>query len=158
MTKQKPQAAAKLTRQRVVNSHQLGQTPRAKSWPNSAPDHREQASRSTTFGNRAFRLLLVLGWLLCPTCAFATGLEAQTSSGNSSEVRRWACEPRIGEASNPGPHAYFDNESDDAWSDFEDQPQFEQEYEVDMPPTEHEIKLSTKRGAQPASSIDPPPC
>ena len=89
--------------------------------------------------------------------ASATGLEAQTSSGNSTQIRHWAREPRIGEASNPGPHAYFDNESDDAWSEFGDQRQSEQEYEEAMPPTEYEVTMSAESGTQSGSSTYPTP-
>ena len=82
---------------------------------------------------------------------------AQTYNGNNFGYRHWTAVPRIGEASNPGPHAFFDVESDDAWSNFEDQPQSELEYEIDMPPTEHEIGLSTEFGTQPGSCSDLPP-
>ena len=68
--------------------------------------------------------------------------------------RHWTAEPRIGEASNPGPHAFFDVESDDAWSNFESEP----DYEVDLPPAEHDIQTCTEGGARPGSNAEPPPC
>ena len=63
----------------------------------------------------------------------------------------------MGEAEKPGPPAHFDSEDDDPWSNSEDQPQSEQDCEEVLPPTEHEIALSSKCGAQPGCSIDPPP-
>ena len=92
-------------------------------------------------------------------CVSANGLEAQTSSGSNMQTLPWTREPRLGEASNPGPYAYFDIGSEDAWSEFGDQTQSEQEQPDGwlLPRTEYEVAMSAESGAQPGSSTDPTP-
>ena len=105
------------------------------------------------------RLLLFVGWCLAPIYATATSLGAQASSGNSMQPFPWTREPRMGEASKPGPHAYFDNESDDAWSEFGDlsQPEPEQPDGWLLPPTECEAAMGTEGDTHGGSSTETTP-
>ena len=71
----------------------------------------------------------------------------------------WAREPRLGEARKPGPHAAFDNESDDAWSEFGDLSQLESEQPECwmLPPTEIEAAVGADAGNQGGRSTGLPP-
>ena len=65
----------------------------------------------------------------------------------------------MGEASKPGPHAYFDNESDDAWSEFGDLSHSEPEQPDGWlpPPTECEAAMGAEGDTQGGSSTETSP-
>ena len=83
--------------------------------------------------------------MLCHTGTVAAGL-AKEQYVNTTAVRHWTCEPRIGEARKPGPLAHFDSEDYDPWSDSDDQLLAEMDCEQDLPPTEQEIATSCMPG------------
>ena len=105
----------------------------------------QYASFSFWDGSSALCVPLLLDWK--PRRAAATARKFGTGPASREWVR-----PAILD-----PHAYFDNESDDAWSEFGDQPQSEQEYEEAMPPTEHEVVMSAEIGTHTGSSTMPTP-
>ena len=63
----------------------------------------------------------MLGWFLAPICAAFASQDDLASSDNGMSVAPWTEEPRMGEAEKPGPLAGFDDASEKAWSEYEEE-------------------------------------